>query len=156
MYIYVISIWKVHTGNIKYEICAPTCTVFHKTIYKHITYVNVFINQISSSTYVYWCFIHVCFVQVATCGAPDTLTRLGARIFHTFLDHSTNIIRKVRAPRLVSASGAPNDVQNCHLDKTNMDNSSMQLLGSLFPFWLKRQCHEIFDFCPKHVPRYRY
>ena len=45
--------------------------------------------------------------------------------FHTLLDHSTNIIRKMRAPRRVSVSGAPNDVQNCHLDKTNMDNSSM-------------------------------
>ena len=33
--------------------------------------------------------------------------------FHTFLDHSTNIIRKVRAPRCVST----NDVQECHLDK---------------------------------------
>ena len=33
--------------------------------------------------------------------------------------------RKVRAPRRVSTSGAPNDVPNCHLDKTNMDNSSM-------------------------------
>ena len=45
--------------------------------------------------------------------------------FHTLLDHSTNIIRKMHAPRRVSASGAPNDVQNCHLDKINMENSSM-------------------------------
>ena len=53
------------------------------------------------------------------------------RAFHTFLDQTTIISCKVRAPRRVrsprrlSASGAPNDVPNCHLDKTNMDNSSM-------------------------------
>ena len=34
----------------------------------------------------------------------------------------------VRAPRRVSASGAPNDVPYCHLDKTNMDNSSMHCM----------------------------
>ena len=41
--------------------------------------------------------------------------------YHTFLDHTRNVSRKVRAPRLVIASGASNNVQNCHLDKTNMD-----------------------------------
>ena len=30
---------------------------------------------------VHCCYVHVCFVQVTTCGAPDTLTRLGARTF---------------------------------------------------------------------------
>ena len=30
---------------------------------------------------VHCCYVHVCFVQVTTCGAPDALTRLGARIF---------------------------------------------------------------------------
>ena len=44
--------------------------------------------------------------------------------YHTFLDHTTNISRKVRAPRRVSALGAPNNVLNCHLDKTNMDKTS--------------------------------
>ena len=42
----------------------------------------------------------------------------------TFLDHRTNVSRKVCAPRHVSASGAPNKFQNCHLDKTNMDKTS--------------------------------
>ena len=28
-----------------------------------------------------WCLIHVCFVQGTTCGAPDTLTRLGTCTF---------------------------------------------------------------------------
>ena len=51
--------------------------------------------------------------------------------FHTFLDQTTNISRNVRAPRRVSASWAPNNVPNCHLDKTNMDNSSMHLPGIL-------------------------
>ena len=42
----------------------------------------------------------------------------------TFLNHIKNIGRKVRAPRHVSALGAPNKFQNCHLDKTNMDKTS--------------------------------
>ena len=37
--------------------------------------------------------------------------------WHTFLDHRTNISRKVRAPRRASVSGAPNNLQNGHLDK---------------------------------------
>ena len=37
--------------------------------------------------------------------------------FYTFLDQTTNISRKVRAPRRVSASGAPNDVPNFKLEK---------------------------------------
>ena len=36
----------------------------------------------------------------------------------TFLDHRTNISRKVGTP------GAPNKFQNCHLDKANMDKTS--------------------------------
>ena len=47
--------------------------------------------------------------------------------FHTFVDHTTKISIKVRAPRRVSASGTPNDVPNCHLDQTTTDNSSMHL-----------------------------
>ena len=49
--------------------------------------------------------------------APDTLTRLGAR---TFL-----LISRLHFGLLKDYSGAPNDVQSCHLDKTNMDNSPM-------------------------------
>ena len=30
---------------------------------------------------VHCCYVHVCFIQVTTCGAPDALTGLGARIF---------------------------------------------------------------------------
>jgi len=49
----------------------------------------------------------------------------------TFLDHKTNISRKVCAPRRVSASGAPNKFQNCHLDdKTNMDKTSQHHIFS--------------------------
>ena len=44
--------------------------------------------------------------------------------YHTYLDHTTNISWKVRAPRRVSGSGAPNNAQNCHLDKINMDKTS--------------------------------
>ena len=51
-------------------------------------------------------------------------------LFHTFLDQTINISRKMRAPRRESASVAPNDVPNCHLDKTNMDNSSMHQRAS--------------------------
>ena len=48
----------------------------------------------------------------------------------TFLDHRTNISRKVRAPRHVRASRAPNKFQNCHLDKTNMDKTSQHHLNT--------------------------
>ena len=67
------------------------------------------------------------------CVALTTCWRASVRAlfnsFPTFLDQTTNISRKVRAPRRVSASGASNDVPNCHLDKTNMDNSSMHRDG---------------------------
>ena len=33
----------------------------------------------------------------------------------------------------MSASGAPNDVPNCHLDKTNMDDSSMHKGNQVYP-----------------------
>ena len=49
----------------------------------------------------------------------------------TFLDHRTNISRKVRTPRLVRVSRAPNKFKNCHLDKTNMDKTSQHLKFSL-------------------------
>jgi len=53
------------------------------------------------------------------------------------LDHRTNFSRKVRAPRRVRASGAPNKFQNCHLDKTNMNKTSQhQYLCSLFVFFV--------------------
>ena len=48
--------------------------------------------------------------------------------YHTLLDHcTTNINRKVHAPKRISALGAPNNFQNCHLDKTNMDKTSQHL-----------------------------
>ena len=57
--------------------------------------------------------------------------------FHTFLDHTTNISSKVRTQRRVSPSGAPNEVHNCHLDKKNMENSSMhRLLSICGPFFI--------------------
>ena len=49
----------------------------------------------------------------------------------TFLDHRTNISRKVHAPRCISALGAPNTFQNCHLDKTNMDKTSQHRFEQL-------------------------
>ena len=42
----------------------------------------------------------------------------------TFLDHRTNISKKVHAPRRVSVTGAQNKFQNCHLDKTNVEKIS--------------------------------
>ena len=47
--------------------------------------------------------------------------------YHTFLDHTTNISRKMHTPLPVSASGAQNNGKNCHLDKTNMDKTSQHL-----------------------------
>ena len=44
--------------------------------------------------------------------------------YYTFLDHTTKISRKVRELRHVSASGAPNNVQNCLLDISNMGKTS--------------------------------
>ena len=44
--------------------------------------------------------------------------------YHTFLDHTTNINRKLLAPRHVSASGAPKNAQKCHLDETRMDKTT--------------------------------
>ena len=57
--------------------------------------------------------------------------------YYTFLDHTTNMRRKLRAPRRVSASGAPINVQNCHLDKTNMDKTSQHPL-SAGTYWKNR------------------
>ena len=70
-----------------------------------------------------------------------------------FLDHRTNISRKVR----VSASGAPNKFQNCHLDKTNMDKTSQYrriliivlgihvlLLSKAYLFDSQGGCNQIF------------
>ena len=37
-------------------------------------------DEVSMET-VHCCYVHVCFVQVTTCGAPDVLTRLSARNF---------------------------------------------------------------------------
>ena len=53
----------------------------------------------------------------------------------TFLDHRTNISRKVHAPWRVSALGAPNKFQNCHLVKTNMDKTSQHLERTLYCYW---------------------
>ena len=58
--------------------------------------------------------------------------------YHPFLDHTTNISRKVHAPRHAIASGAPNNVQNCHLDKTNMDKTSQH--HNLLMLSLKKSC----------------
>ena len=68
---------------------------------------------------------------------------------HAFLDHTTNIRRKVHAPRRVSALWAPYDVQNCHLDKTNMDNLSMQLKCRLVKIWQISQCTSSHNRFPK-------
>ena len=38
--------------------------------------------------------------------------------------HTTNISRQVHASRSIGTSGGPNDVQNCQLDKTNVDKTS--------------------------------
>ena len=38
--------------------------------------------------WVHCCYVHVCFVQVTTCGAPDTLTCLGAAHFSTVISPS--------------------------------------------------------------------
>jgi len=55
---------------------------------------------------------------------------------HIFLAHTTNISWKVCAPSRDSASRAPNNVVNCHLNKTNMDKTSMYapLLNVLYPY----------------------
>ena len=42
--------------------------------------VDVVVEFIDAST-VHCCYVHVWFVQVTMCGAPDALTRLGARNF---------------------------------------------------------------------------
>ena len=98
-----------------------------------VTYINAFryvsdalcVLCLHCTVYtVHCCYVHVCFVQVTTCGA----------LFYcylTFLDDRTNISKKVCAPRRVSASGAPNKFQNCHLDKTNMDKTSQHHSSNL-------------------------
>ena len=53
----------------------------------------------------------------------------------TFLDPRTNISRKVGVPRHVSASGAPNKFQNCHLGKqtwTKHHNTLIQAQAGRF------------------------
>jgi len=76
---------------------------------------------------VHCCYVHVCFVKWQRVALPTRWRTSVRTLFYcylTFLDHRTNISRKVRAPRCVSASGAPNKFQNCHLNKTNMDKTS--------------------------------
>ena len=38
-------------------------------------------SQMWNEFWVHCCYVHVCFVQVIMCGAPDALTGLGARTF---------------------------------------------------------------------------
>ena len=77
---------------------------------------------------VHWCFIHVCFVS-------RTSVRTLFYWFHTFLDHTKNISRKMRAPCCVSTSGAPNNVQNCPLDKINMDKKAQHRVCLIWLIW---------------------
>ena len=88
----------------------------------------------------------------------------------TFLDHRTNISRKVCAPRRISASGAPNKFQNCHLDKTNMDKTSQRPWGVInckYPGYFKPTdfiattyqkfksiIYCTFDSCYKNIPNF--
>ena len=63
---------------------------------------------------VHCCYVHVCFVQVTTCGAPDGLTRLGVRIFlllshlldsqnkHQLESAHTEVRQRVRSAKQVS------------------------------------------------------
>ena len=103
--------------------------VFTKNLWNLYSFV---IKEYVSTWRVHWCFIHVCFVQVTMWwrSRRADASRVHARTFywfHIFLDDTTNIRRKVRAPRRISASGVPNNVQNCHVDKTNMDKTSQHL-----------------------------
>ena len=62
------------------------------------------------------------------CGAPDALMRLSGYTFlllsHLFGSHNKYQQKSVGTIRRVSTLGAPNNVQNFHLDKTNMDKTS--------------------------------
>ena len=51
------------------------------TLY-HLLFIIILPPWSPTKRYLLWCFLHVCFVQVTTCSAPEALTRLGA---HTFL-----------------------------------------------------------------------
>ena len=52
--------------------------------------------------------------------------------FHTFLDHTTNISRKVRAPRRVSASGGAKQCSKWSLgQKKNMDNALISFINDV-------------------------
>ena len=82
-----------------------------------------------------WCFdvLSMFVLSKWQCVALQMRWRVSVRTlfysYHTFLDHTTNISRKVCKPRRVSVSEAPNNVQNCHLDKTNMDKTSQHHTG---------------------------
>ena len=99
-------------------------------------------KMIGVNPLVHWRFIHVCFIQVTMCGAPDMLTRLGARTFQfssRLLGSDEQIsVGKCAHQGAWAPSGATNDVPNCHLDQTNMDNSSMHPQDSLEKW--KRWC----------------
>ena len=76
-----------------------------------------FVREISVHCY----YVHVCFIKVTkSWRSRRAWVRAFFYSYHVFLDHRTNISRKVRAPRCVSTSRAPDHVQNCHMDKTNL------------------------------------
>ena len=74
---------------------------------------------------VHWRFTHVCFIQGTMCGAPQSADV--PRCAHFSIHFTPSWIRQQISVGKCAHRGAwePNDVPNCHLDKTNMDNSSM-------------------------------
>jgi len=87
---------------------------------------------------VHWCLFHIRFIQGKWVALP-TRWRASVRAlfycYHTFLDHRTNINRKVRALRCVSASGAP------LIYKTYMEKTSMHLCGIIHYAYILSVCN---------------
>ena len=80
---------------------------------------------------VHWHFIHVCFIQVTMCGACNARWCAHFSIhFKTSWIRQQISVGKCAHQGAWAPSGATVDVPNCHLDKTNMDNSSMHPLES--------------------------
>ena len=74
----------------------------------------------------------------------------------TFLDHRTNISRKVRAPRRVIASGEPNKIQNCHLDTTNMEkyhNTGIRIFLKIQYLYLYLRTNQKYQIFSKNVQK---
>ncbi len=90
----------------------------------HLLFILLGLRRLTHLNSAYWCcdvlsiFVLSKWQHVALPTRWHASVRTLFYCYLTFLDQRTNISRKVRAPRHVSASGVPKKFQNCHLYDT--------------------------------------